>query len=178
MMDALTQAATYGDPDDEDEDWEDVSLGLFRGNSADTFGFMEGDVLLEGERVRLKVIHNGGDNCIDARLAEEMKNCDIVILLFDIANKPTMEKLKTKWYPLVRSWNGSAPLVLIGNKRDLRADKTDHVQTAEGEAAAVALGDIPYIETSLAHDTWDEETTTLWQACVQLYKRTPTKKSE
>lgn len=57
---------------------------------------MEGDVLLEGERVRLKVIHNGGDNCIDARLAEEMKNCDIVILLFDIANKPTMEKLKTK----------------------------------------------------------------------------------
>ena len=34
MMDALTQAATYGDPDDEDEDWEDVSLGLFRGNSA------------------------------------------------------------------------------------------------------------------------------------------------
>jgi hypothetical protein len=57
---------------------------------------MEGDVLLEGERVRLKVIHNGGDNCIDARLEEEMKNCDIVILLFDIANKPTMEKLKTK----------------------------------------------------------------------------------
>jgi hypothetical protein len=57
---------------------------------------MEGDVLLEGERVRLKVIHNGGDNCIDARLEEEMKHCDIVILLFDIANKPTMEKLKTK----------------------------------------------------------------------------------
>ena len=53
-------------------------------------------MLLEGERVRLKVIHNGGDNCIDARLEEEMKHCDIVILLFDIANKPTMEKLKTK----------------------------------------------------------------------------------
>jgi hypothetical protein len=32
MMDALTQAATYGD--DEEEDWDDVSLGLFRGNSA------------------------------------------------------------------------------------------------------------------------------------------------
>ena len=56
---------------------------------------MEGDVLLEGERVRLKVVHNGGDN-FDVRLEEEMRKCDIVILLFDIASKPTMEKLKTK----------------------------------------------------------------------------------
>lgn len=67
-------------------------------------------MLLEGERVRLKVIHNGGDNCIDARLEEEMKHCDIVILLFDIANKPTMEKLKTKVlkscvYLLICGWS-------------------------------------------------------------------------
>jgi hypothetical protein len=48
------------------------------------------------------------------------------------------------------------------------------VQTAEGEAAAGALGDIPYLETSLAHETWGEETASLWRACVQLYKqRTP-----
>lgn len=63
--------------------------------NADTFGFMEGDVLLAGERVRLKVMHNGGDD-YDTRLEEELRKCDIVILLFDITSKPTMEKLKSK----------------------------------------------------------------------------------
>jgi len=48
---------------------------------------------------------------------------------------------------------------------------SDHVQMAEGEAAAAALDKIPYLETSLAHSTWAEEMTTLWQACIKLYKR-------
>lgn len=62
---------------------------------AETFGFMEGDVLVAGERVRLKVVHNGGGE-YDTRLEEEMRKCDIIALLFDITSKPTMEKLKTK----------------------------------------------------------------------------------
>jgi hypothetical protein len=49
-------------------------------------------------------------------------------------------------------------------------DLSDHVQTAEGEAAAAALGNIPYVETSLVHQTWGEETSSLWRACVALYK--------
>jgi len=120
--------------------------------------------------VRLQVMHNCGDSC-DSQLQEEMRKCDVVILLFDIACKATLDKVRTKWHPLVEAGNANAELMLVGNKRDLRADKTDHVQIAEGEAVAKALGGIRYMETSMAVcDTWAEETSNLWRACSKLRK--------
>jgi len=56
---------------------------------------MEGDILLDGERTRLKVVHNGGGNH-DVLIEEELRKCDVIILLFDITSKQTMLEIKTK----------------------------------------------------------------------------------
>jgi GTPase SAR1 family protein len=174
LSDAITQASC---PPDEDFGG-DMSLGFFTGSSDDCYGYLAGEIMLNNVRTRLKVMHNSGDawnNLMDHAIRV---HCQLVILVFDITDRSTLTKVADKWLPMVRKASGDTKVVLAGNKVDLRSpDNSDHVSRDEASEIAKKL-QVDYIEMSLIDDTWEVETTKIWEYCKQSYLACPRKEKK
>ncbi len=74
------------------------------------------------------------------------------IIVFDITNKFSFDSM-TKWRNIIWGHTGNIPILICGNKSDLRADKEDHItiEDAEKLAKEIAMNQktkIPYLEIS------------------------------
>jgi GTPase SAR1 family protein len=49
----------------------------------------------------------------------------VIILVYDVNNCECIKKLRTYWIPRVIRINDKIPIILVGNKVDLRASHTD-----------------------------------------------------
>lgn len=49
----------------------------------------------------------------------EIRNSDVVILVYDMDNESTQTSLTKVWLPLISQTNPTIPVILIGNKLDL-----------------------------------------------------------
>ncbi|MGQ4913729.1 MAG: GTP-binding protein [Candidatus Asgardarchaeia archaeon] len=74
------------------------------------------------------------------------------ILVYDITNRTSFENLKN-WLDELKKTRGVIPVILVGNKIDLRSQVSDTIPTEQGMKAAKELSDfygydIKFIETS------------------------------
>lgn len=79
-------------------------------------------------------------------------NKKVVILCFDIGDKHTFLNLKNKWKKELKECNVTCPILLIGNKCDLRLNKdnnpNDLVSEEEARKMANKLKAMNYLECS------------------------------
>lgn len=55
------------------------------------------------------------------------------MLCYSISSRASFENIKSKWWPEIRHFSSSVPVVLVGTKLDLRiANSEKFVTTAEG----------------------------------------------
>jgi len=83
---------------------------------------------------------------------------NMIVCMFSCSNRKSFESLSMKWFPEVRHYCPSIPIIVCCTKIDLREDAatlaklaTNNqtiVTTEEGEAMAKQLGAIAYVETS------------------------------
>ena len=79
---------------------------------------------------------------------------DVFLIVFDISNPTSLENVSHKWVPEVRSYCQKTPIILVGNKADLRNDPrfqsmSGSVVTQEQAiSAAKQLGCVEYCECS------------------------------
>lgn len=57
------------------------------------------------------------------------------IIVFDITNKFSFDSM-TKWRNIIWGHTGNIPILICGNKSDLRADKEDHITIEDAEKLA------------------------------------------
>ncbi len=74
------------------------------------------------------------------------------IIVFDITNKFSFDSV-TKWRDIIWGHTGNIPILICGNKSDLRADKEDHITIEDAEKLAKEIAmkqktKIPYLEIS------------------------------
>ena len=79
-------------------------------------------------------------------------------MCFSIDSPDSLENIPEKWTPEVRHFCPTVPIVLVGNKKDLRFDeatrrelgksKQEPVKTEEGRAMADKIGAYDYLECS------------------------------
>ena len=74
-------------------------------------------------------------------------------MCFSIDNSDSLENIPEKWMPEVRRFCPTVPIVLVGNKKDLRFDQQmcqtqNLVRTEEGRAMAKKIGAFAYLECS------------------------------
>ncbi|XP_070783714.1 mitochondrial Rho GTPase 2 isoform X5 [Enoplosus armatus] len=76
------------------------------------------------EKVPTHIVDYSEKEQSDEVLRDEIIKANVVCVVYDVTNEDTIDKIKTKWIPLV---NGNAekgnkvPIILVGNKSDLRS---------------------------------------------------------
>ncbi|XP_044520996.1 transforming protein RhoA-like isoform X2 [Gracilinanus agilis] len=83
---------------------------------------------------------------------------DVILMCFSIDSPGSLVNILTKWAPEVKNFCPNVPVILVGNKKDLRNDqhtreelakkKQEPVKTEEGRDMANRIGAIGYTECS------------------------------
>ena len=83
---------------------------------------------------------------------------DVVLICFSIDMPDSLENVREKWVPEINHYLPKVPIVLVGNKADLRSDDytirelarngQKPVSFEEGERMAARIGAVCYMETS------------------------------
>ncbi|TRY93034.1 hypothetical protein DNTS_025164 [Danionella cerebrum] len=143
------------------------------------------------EKVPTHIVDYSETEQTDEVLREEIVKANVVCVVYDVAQEETIEKIRTKWIPLV---NGNAekgrkiPIILVGNKSDLRSGSSmetilpimnqfSEIETCV-ECSAKNLKNISelfyYAQKAVLHPTaplYDPEDKQLKPQCVRALSR-------
>ncbi|XP_032358086.1 mitochondrial Rho GTPase 2 [Etheostoma spectabile] len=143
------------------------------------------------EKVPTHIVDYSEKEQSDEVLRSEIIKANVVCVVYDVTNNDTIDKIKTKWIPLI---NGDAekgnkvPIILVGNKSDLRCGSSmetilpimnlfSEIETCV-ECSAKNLKNISelfyYAQKAVLHPTaplYDPEDKQLKPPCVRALSR-------
>ena len=73
---------------------------------------------------------------------------EVILLCFSIDNKDSFDNIKEKWIPEIKQYCPKVPLILVGNKIDLRSDNQKSIKYEDGISMANQIGACTYLECS------------------------------
>ncbi len=106
--------------------------------------FLIWNTTIEGEEIRLIIGDSGSQERFYSVLPTYFQGSAAAVLIFDITNKESFEKL-TFWLEKLEEGVGKIPIIIVGNKIDLEGER--EVTKEEGEEFAKELDTI-YFEVS------------------------------
>lgn len=95
------------------------------------------------EKVPTHIVDYSEAEQTEEELQEEIHKANVVCVVYDVSEETTIEKIRTKWIPLVNGRTATGPrlpIILVGNKSDLRPGSTM-------EAVLPIMSQFPEIET-------------------------------
>ncbi|XP_056661716.1 mitochondrial Rho GTPase 2 isoform X3 [Monodelphis domestica] len=143
------------------------------------------------EKVPTHIVDYSETEQTEEELQDEIHKANVVCMVYDVSEDSTIEKIRTKWIPLVngRSEKGPRiPIILVGNKSDLRSGSSmetilpimnqfSEIETCV-ECSAKNLKNISelfyYAQKAVLHPTaplYDPEEKQLRPACAQALTR-------
>ncbi|CAF0838483.1 unnamed protein product [Brachionus calyciflorus] len=104
-------------------------------------------IVLQGEEVQIDILDTAGQEDYAAVRDGYLKHGDGFLLVFDVTNRETFESIKNHRENVLRvkADDQNLPIILIGNKSDLKQNRL--ISYEEANRRAEEWG-IPYIETS------------------------------
>jgi len=116
------------------------------------------DIKIDDKTVELALWDTAGQEDYDRLRPLSYPDTDVILMCFSIDSPDSLENIPEKWVPEVKHFCPNVPIVLVGNKKDLRTDqytikelarnKQQPVSQQEGEQMAQRIGAKCYIECS------------------------------
>ncbi|KAL7736911.1 hypothetical protein ACLKA6_008786 [Drosophila palustris] len=116
------------------------------------------DVEVEGSQVELALWDTAGQEDYDRLRLLSYPDTDVIVMCFSIDLPDSLENIQDKWIPEVKHFCPNVPIILVGNKRDLRYDpdtikelsmvEQEPVRTEEGMTMAEIVNAFAYLECS------------------------------
>ncbi|XP_054585621.1 transforming protein RhoA-like [Eptesicus fuscus] len=116
------------------------------------------DVEVDGRQVELALWDTAGQEDYDRLRPLSYPDTDVILMCFSIDNPDSLENIPEKWTPEVKHFCPRVPIVLVGNKKDLRNEerrrrelakrKQEPVKPEEGREVANGIGAFGYVECS------------------------------
>ncbi|XP_041459619.1 rho-related GTP-binding protein RhoA-B-like isoform X1 [Lytechinus variegatus] len=116
------------------------------------------DIEVDNKQVELALWDTAGQEDYDRLRPLSYPDTDVILMCFAIDNPDSLENIPEKWTPEVRHFCPNVPIILVGNKKDLRNDdhtklelqrtKQTPVSYDEGHQMAVKSGAAKYMECS------------------------------
>ncbi|KAM3727056.1 Ras-like GTP-binding protein rhoA [Dirofilaria immitis] len=116
------------------------------------------DIEVDGKQVELALWDTAGQEDYDRLRPLSYPDTDVILMCFSIDSPDSLENISEKWTPEVRHFCPNVPIILVGNKKDLRNDpqmvrelakmKQEPVRPEQGRAIAEQIGAFAYLECS------------------------------
>jgi len=107
------------------------------------------DIEVDQRQVELALWDTAGQEDYDRLRPLSYPDTDVILMCFSIDSPDSLQNIPEKWVPEVKHFCPNVPIVLVGNKKDLRASGGQKcVRTAEGESMAQRIGAVAYVECS------------------------------
>jgi len=116
------------------------------------------DIVVDGKQVELALWDTAGQEDYDRLRPLSYPDTDVILMCFSIDNPDSLENITEKWTPEVKHFCPSVPIILVGNKKDLRSDtgtieelaklKLSPVKADDGRSVAERIGAAAYVECS------------------------------
>jgi len=140
------------------------------------------DIEVDGKQVELALWDTAGQEDYDRLRPLSYPDTDVILMCFSVDSPDSLENIPEKWTPEVKHFCPNVPIILVGNKRDLRNDegtkhelakmKQEPVKIDEGRAMSEKINAFSYLECSAKtkDNVWQVfETAT--RAALQVKKR-------
>ncbi|KAK7479927.1 hypothetical protein BaRGS_00028835 [Batillaria attramentaria] len=116
------------------------------------------DIEVDGKQVELALWDTAGQEDYDRLRPLSYPDTDVILMCFSIDSPDSLENIPEKWTPEVKHFCPNVPIILVGNKKDLRNDantirelqkmKQDPVRAEDGRAMCDKIGAKAYLECS------------------------------
>ncbi|PWA24234.1 hypothetical protein CCH79_00017897 [Gambusia affinis] len=116
------------------------------------------DIEVDGKQVELALWDTAGQEDYDRLRPLSYPDTDVILMCFSIDSPDSLENIPEKWTPEVKHFCPNVPIILVGNKKDLRNDdhtrrelakmKQEPVKTEEGRDMSNRINASGYLECS------------------------------
>ena len=108
------------------------------------------DIEVDGKQVALQLWDTAGHEDYDRLRPLSYPGTDVILMCFSIDSPDSLENILQKWTLEVKHFCHDIPIVLVGNKKDLRNDPNtiNPVMPEEGQAMAEKINAFAYLECS------------------------------
>jgi len=116
------------------------------------------DIEVDGKQVELALWDTAGQEDYDRLRPLSYPDTDVILMCFSIDSPDSLENIPEKWTPEVKHFCPNVPIILVGNKKDLRNDnntihelqkmKQEPVKVEDGKSMAEKISAFSYLECS------------------------------
>jgi len=116
------------------------------------------DIEVDGKQVELALWDTAGQEDYDRLRPLSYPDTDVILMCFGIDQPDSLENIPEKWTPEVKHFCPNVPIILVGNKKDLRDDdgtkrelakmKQEPVKFAQGDEMKMKINAARYLECS------------------------------
>ncbi|CAH4030317.1 unnamed protein product [Pieris brassicae] len=144
------------------------------------------DIEVDGKQVELALWDTAGQEDYDRLRPLSYPDTDVILMCFSVDSPDSLENIPEKWTPEVKHFCPNVPIILVGNKKDLRNDpatinelrkmKQEPVKPQEGRAMAEKINAFAYLECSAKSKEGVREVfETATRAALQVKKKKKTR---
>jgi len=116
------------------------------------------DIEVDGKQVELALWDTAGQEDYDRLRPLSYPDTDVILMCFSMDSPDSLENIPEKWTPEVKHFCPNVPIILVGNKKDLRLDentkseliklKQEPVGYDDGKVMAEKIHAYDYLECS------------------------------
>jgi len=116
------------------------------------------DIEVDGKQVELALWDTAGQEDYDRLRPLSYPDTDVILMCFSIDSPDSLENIPEKWTPEVKHFCPNVPIILVGNKKDLRSDhamihelmkmKQEPVKVEQGREMSDRISAFQYMECS------------------------------
>lgn len=116
------------------------------------------DIEVDGKQVELALWDTAGQEDYDRLRPLSYPDTDVILMCFGIDQPDSLENIPEKWTPEVKHFCPNVPIILVGNKKDLRNDpgtiselqkmKQETVKSDQGNDMKDKINAFSYLECS------------------------------
>jgi len=116
------------------------------------------DIEVDGKQVELALWDTAGQEDYDRLRPLSYPDTDVILMCFSIDSPDSLENIPEKWTPEIRHFCPDVPIILVGNKKDIRGDDAavnemrklnqQPVDFPAGQKMAEQIGACAYLECS------------------------------
>ncbi|NWH72164.1 RHOA protein, partial [Piaya cayana] len=103
------------------------------------------DIEVDGKQVELALWDTAGQEDYDRLRPLSYPDTDVILMCFSIDSPDSLENIPEKWTPEVKHFCPNVPIILVGNKKDLRNDEHTRRELAKMKQAVGLISPLAFV---------------------------------